>query len=68
MVTLLTVTYTIYSDVGATNNIGSIVVDSNGVVEATHTTGEIYSLVTGTINLLVAIPMQTYTSSVLIQY
>ena len=43
-------TYTIYSDVGATNNIGSIVVDSsNGVQELTHTTGEIYSLVTGTI-------------------
>ena len=43
-------TYTIYSDVGATNNIGSIVVDSsNGVQEKTHTTGEIYSLVTGTI-------------------
>ena len=45
-------TFTIYSDVGATNNIGSIVVDSNGVVEATHTTGEIYSLVTGTINFV----------------
>ena len=43
-------TYTIYSDIGATNNIGSIVVDaSNGVQELTHTTGEIYSLVTGTI-------------------
>jgi len=42
-------TYTIYSDVGATNNIGSIVVDSTGVTEATHTSGEIYSLVTGTI-------------------
>ena len=42
-------TYTIYSDVGATNNIGSIVVDSNGVQELTHTSGEIYSLVTGTI-------------------
>ena len=43
-------TYTIYSDVGATNNIGSIVVDSsNGVQELTHTTGEIYSLVTGTV-------------------
>ena len=43
-------TYTIYSDVGATNNIGSIVVDSSGgVQEKTHTTGEIYSLVTGTI-------------------
>ena len=43
-------TYTIYSDVGATNNIGSIVVDSSGgVQELTHTTGEIYSLVTGTI-------------------
>ena len=46
-------TYTIYADVGATNNIGSIVVDSSGgVVEATHTTGEIYSLVTGTINFV----------------
>ena len=44
-------TYTIYSDVGATNNIGSIVVDSGGagVQELTHTTGEIYSLVTGTV-------------------
>ena len=43
-------TYTIYSDIGATNNIGSIVVDSsNGVQELTHTTGEIYSLVTGTV-------------------
>ena len=43
-------TYTIYSDIGATNNIGSIVVDSSGgVQEKTHTTGEIYSLVTGTI-------------------
>ena len=44
-------TYTIYSDVGATNNIGSIVVDSGaaGVQELSHTTGEIYSLVTGTI-------------------
>ena len=42
-------TYTIYSDVGATNNIGSIVVDANGVSELTHTSGEIYSLVTGTI-------------------
>ena len=42
-------TYTIYSDVGATNNIGSIVVDSNGVQELTHTSGEIYSLVTGSI-------------------
>ena len=43
-------TYTIYSDVGATNNIGSIVVDSSGgVQELTHSTGEIYSLVTGTI-------------------
>ena len=42
-------TYTIYSDVGATNNIGSIVVDANGVQELTHTSGEIYSLVTGTI-------------------
>ena len=41
-------TYTIYSDIGATNNIGSIVVDSSGgVQEKTHTTGEIYSLVTG---------------------
>ena len=46
-------TYTIYSDVGATNNIGSIVVDSSGgVQEKTHTTGEIYSLVTGTINFV----------------
>ena len=46
-------TYTIYADIGATNNIGSIVVDSSGgVVEATHTTGEIYSLVTGTINFV----------------
>ena len=45
-------TYTIYSDVGATNNIGSIVVDSNGVQELTHTSGEIYSLVTGTINFV----------------
>ena len=46
-------TYTIYSDVGATNNIGSIVVDSsNGVQELTHTTGELYSLVTGTINFV----------------
>ena len=35
-------TYTIYSDVGATNNIGSIVVDANGVQELTHTSGEIY--------------------------
>ena len=42
-------TYTIYSDVGATNNIGSIVVDSTGVQELTHTSGEIYTLVTGTI-------------------
>jgi len=42
-------TYTIYSDVGATNNIGSIVVDSTGVSELTHTSGEIYTLVTGTI-------------------
>ena len=42
-------TFTIYSDVGATNNIGSIVVDANGVQELTHTSGEIYSLVTGTI-------------------
>jgi len=42
-------TYTIYSDVGATNNIGSIVVDANGVTEATHTSGEVYTLVTGTI-------------------
>ena len=43
-------TYTIYSDIGATNNIGSIQVDSSGgVQELTHTTGEIYSLVTGTI-------------------
>ena len=42
-------TYTLYSDVGATNNIGSIVVDANGVQELTHTSGEIYSLVTGTI-------------------
>ena len=42
-------TYTIYSDVGATNNIGSIVVDANGVQELTHTSGEIYSLITGTI-------------------
>ena len=46
-------TYTIYSDVGATNNIGSIVVDSSGgVQEKTHTTGEIYSLVTGTISFV----------------
>ncbi len=46
-------TYTIYSDIGATNNIGSIVVDSSGgVQEKTHTTGEIYSLVTGTINFV----------------
>ena len=45
-------TFTIYSDVGATNNIGSIVVDANGVVEATHTSGEIYSLITGTINFV----------------
>ena len=46
-------TYTIYSDIGATNNIGSIVVDgSNGVQELTHTTGEIYSLITGTINFV----------------
>ena len=45
-------TYTIYSDVGATNNIGSIVVDANGVQELTHVTGEIYSLVTGTINFV----------------
>ena len=45
-------TFTIYSDVGATNNIGSIVVDSNGVQELTHTSGEIYSLVTGTINFV----------------
>ena len=45
--------YTIYSDIGATNNIGSIVVDSSGgVVERTHTTGEIYSLVTGTISFV----------------
>ena len=45
--------YTIYSDVGATNNIGSIVVDSSGgVQEKTHTTGEIYSLVTGTISFV----------------
>jgi hypothetical protein len=43
-------TYTIYSDVGATNNIGSIVVDASGrVQEKTHTTGELYSLVTGTV-------------------
>ena len=42
-------TYTIYSDVGATNNIGSIVVDGAGVQELTHTSGEIYSLITGTI-------------------
>ena len=50
MVTSIMVVYTIYSDVGATNNIGSIVVDSSGgVQEATHTSGEIYSLVTGTI-------------------
>ena len=44
-------TFTIYSDVGATNNIGSIVVDggSAGVQELSHTTGEIYSLVTGTV-------------------
>ena len=42
-------TYTLYSDVGATNNIGSIVVDANGVSELTHTSGEIYSLITGTI-------------------
>ena len=45
-------TFTIYSDVGATNNIGSIVVDANGVQELTHTSGEIYSLVTGTINFV----------------
>ena len=46
-------TYTIYSNDGATNNIGSIVVDSsNGVQEKTHTTGEIYSLVTGTISFV----------------
>ena len=46
-------TYTIYSDIGATNNIGSIVVDSSGgVQEKTHTTGEIYSLVTGTISFV----------------
>jgi hypothetical protein len=39
--------------VGATNNIGSIVVDSSGgVQEKTHTTGEIYSLVTGTISFV----------------
>ena len=45
-------TYTIYSDVGATNNIGSIVVDANGVTEATHTSGEVYSLITGTISFV----------------
>ena len=45
-------TYTIYSDVGATNNIGSIVVDANGVSELTHTSGEIYTLVTGTISFV----------------
>jgi hypothetical protein len=44
-------TYTIYSDDNATNNIGTIVVDSTGgVTEVTDSvTGAIYSLVVGTV-------------------
>ena len=45
-------TYTIYSDSNATNNIGSIVVDANGVSEQTGPTGDIYSLVTGSITFV----------------
>ena len=42
----------LYSDAGATNNIGTITFASapNGVVEGTHTSGEIYTIVTGTIS------------------
>jgi hypothetical protein len=41
-------TYTMYSDSGATNNIGTFVVDStNGITEGTDNTGAIYTRVRG---------------------
>ena len=41
-------TYTMYSDVGATNNIGSFVIDSGGITEGTDNTGVLYTRVRGT--------------------
>ena len=40
--------YTLYEDLQATQNIGTITVDSNGVVEGTGNDGAIYSTITGT--------------------
>jgi len=40
-------TYTLYEDANATQNIGTIIVDSNGAVQGTGNDGRIYSTITG---------------------